>query len=42
MSAHQETAKYISLDWSSLCKRVIKWDSFNKTGFFSENNLSEK
>ena len=31
MSAHQEAAKWISLDWSSLGKRVIKWGSSNKT-----------
>ena len=41
MSAHQEATKWISLDWWSLGKRVIKWGSFNKTDFFSENNLSE-
>ena len=27
----------ISLDWSSARKRVTKWDSLNKTDFFSEN-----
>ena len=31
MSAYQEAAKWILLDWSSLGKRVIKWGSFNKT-----------
>ena len=41
MSAQQEAAKWTSLDWSSLGKRVIKWGSFNKTDFFCENNLSE-
>ena len=36
MSTHQETAKWILLDWSSLDKRVIKLGSFNKTDFFCE------
>ena len=37
MSADQEAVKWISLDWSSLRKRVIKfkWGSFNKTQTFS-------
>ena len=39
MSAHQEAAKWISLDWWSLGKGVIKWGSFNEIDFFSENNL---
>ena len=41
LGAHQEAAKWISLDWLSLGKRVIKWGSFNKTDFFYGNNLSE-
>ena len=41
MSAHQEAAKWISLDWSSLGKRTIKLVSFNERDFFSENNFSE-
>ena len=41
MSAHQEAGKWISWDWSSLGKRVIKWVSFNKTDVSCENNLSE-
>ena len=41
MSAHQEAAKWISLDWSSLGKRAIKLVSFNERDFFSENNFSE-
>ena len=40
MGAHQEATKWISLDWWSLGKRVIKWGSFSKTEFFSENNSS--
>ena len=32
MSAQQEAAKWISLDWSSLGKRVIKWGNFYKVG----------
>ena len=35
MSAYQEVTKWISLDWLSLGKRVIKWGSSNKTDFFS-------
>ena len=42
MSDDQEVAKLISLDLSSLRKRVIKWDNCNKTGFSCENNLSER
>ena len=41
MSAHQDAAKWISLDWSSFGKRVNKGGSFNKLDFFSESNLSE-
>ena len=41
LSAYQEAAKWISFDWLSLSKRVIKWGSFNKTDFFYENNLSK-
>ena len=57
MSAQEDVAKWIlldwskilfmvplyiiSLDWSSLHKRVIKWGSFSKTDFFCESNLSE-
>ena len=41
-SADQEVAKWISLDWSSLRKRVIKWDSFNKTDFFNWKTTSVK
>ena len=41
MSADQEVEKWISLDWSSLRKRVIKWGSFSETDFFCENDLSE-
>ena len=41
MSAYQEAAKWISLDWLSLGKSVIKWGSFNKTDFFYKNNLNE-
>ena len=33
--------RWISLDWWSLGKRVIKWGCFNKTDIFSENNLGE-
>ena len=49
ISAHQEAAKWISLDWSSLSKRVIKWYNFNKTlssvktsWVKAINNLSKK
>ena len=41
LSTHQEAVKWLSLDWLSRGKRVIKWGSFNKTDFFYENNLSE-
>ena len=41
MSAHQEAVKWISLNWSSLGKKVTEWVNFNKTDFFAENNLSE-
>ena len=41
MSTHQDAAKWISLDWSSIGKRAIKLGSFNKTDFFTENGLSE-
>ena len=34
MSAHQETAKWILLDWSSLGKRVIRWGGLSNPGFF--------
>ena len=40
-NAKKEAEKWISVDSSSLHKRVIKWGNFNKTDFFCENNLSE-
>ena len=31
MSVYQETAKWISLDWWTLGKRVMTWSNFNET-----------
>ena len=36
----REVEKWISLDRSSLGKRIIEWGSFNKTDFFCENSMS--
>ena len=42
MIAHQEAVKWVSLDWSSLGKKVIKWGSFNKITIFTESQISKR